>query len=381
MTWTTRNQAAKAKAKAKVKRTMTRVFNFSAGPAALPVEVLEEARDELLDYQGRGLSVMEMSHRSKEFVAIAEQAEADLRELLAVPEGYHVLFMPGGATLQFAAVPLNLLGEKSSADYVHTGSWASKAIAEARRYCDVHIVASSAEENFSYVPAPDSWECSADAAYLHVTGNETIGGVEYHEYPDTGAVPLVADLSSTLLSRPLDVSRFGVIYSGAQKNIGPAGITVVLVREDLAGKAAAATPSMLDYAIQAASGSMHNTPPTYSWYIAGLVFKWLKAQGGLEVMAERNSAKSGRLYSAIDTSNFYRCPVRPADRSRMNVAFTLADPELDGRFLEQAEQSDLLNLKGHRSVGGMRASLYNAVPEQAVDALIDFMQGFEADHA
>jgi phosphoserine aminotransferase len=256
-----RNQAATAK----VEWTMTRAFNFSAGPAALPTEVLEEARDQLLDYQGRGLSVMEMSHRSKEFIAIAEQAEADLRELLAVPEGYHVLFMQGGATLQFAAVPLNLLGEKSSADYVHTGSWANKAIAEARRYCDVRVVASSADENFSYVPAPDTWECSADAAYLHVTGNETIGGIEYHEYPDTGSVPLVADLSSTLLSRPLDVSRFGVIYAGAQKNIGPAGITVVLVREDLAGNAAAATPSMLDYAVQAESGSMHNTPPTYCW--------------------------------------------------------------------------------------------------------------------
>lgn len=359
---------------------MTRVFNFSAGPAALPTEVLEEARDQLLDYQGRGLSVMEMSHRSKEFIAIAEQAESDLRELLAVPKDYHVLFMQGGATLQFAAVPLNLLGEKLSADYVHTGSWANKAIAEARRYCDVRVVASSEAENFSYVPALDSWEPSAEVAYLHVTGNETIGGVEFHAYPDTGSVPLVADLSSTLLSRPLDVSRFGVIYSGAQKNIGPAGITVVLVREDLAGNAAAATPSMLDYAVQAKSRSMHNTPPTYSWYIAGLVFKWLKAQGGLEVMAERNRAKSGRLYSAVDESNFYRCPVRPADRSWMNVPFTLADPELDARFLEQAEAAGLLNLKGHRSVGGMRASLYNAVTEQAVDALIDFMRTFEADH-
>lgn len=360
---------------------MTRVFNFSAGPAALPTEVLEEARDQLLDYQCRGLSVMEMSHRSKEFIAIAEQAEADLRELLAVPDGYHVLFMQGGATLQFAAVPLNLLGEKSSADYVHTGSWASKAIAEARRFCEVRIIASSESENFSYVPEPDSWERSADAAYLHVTGNETIGGVEFHQYPDTGSIPLVADLSSTLLSRPIDVSQFGVIYSGAQKNIGPAGITVVLVREDLVGKPAAATPSMLDYAVQAKSGSMHNTPPTYSWYIAGLVFKWLKAQGGLEVMAERNRSKSSRLYSVVDASNFYRCPVRPADRSWMNVPFTLADPELDGRFVEQAKESGLLNLKGHRSVGGMRASLYNAVPEQAVTALIDFMQAFEADHA
>lgn len=360
---------------------MTRVFNFSAGPAALPVEVLEEARDQLLDYQGSGLSVMEMSHRSKQFLAIAEQAEADLRELLAVPEGYHVLFMQGGATLQFAAVPLNLLGEKSSADYVHTGSWSSKAIAEARRYCSVRVIASSESENFSYVPEPDSWEPSADAAYLHVTGNETIGGVEFHEYPDTGSVPLVADLSSTLLSRPLDVSRFGLIYAGAQKNIGPAGITVVLVREDLVGNAAAATPSMLDYAVQAKTNSMHNTPPTYSWYIAGLVFKWLKAQGGLKVMAQRNRSKSGRLYAAVDESNFYRCPVRPADRSWMNVPFTLADPELDACFLEQAEAGGLLNLKGHRSVGGMRASLYNAVPEQAVDALIDFMQTFEADHA
>lgn len=360
---------------------MTRVFNFSAGPAALPTEVLERARDELLDYHGRGLSVMEMSHRSKEFIAIAEQAEADLRELLGVPEDYHVLFMQGGATLQFAAVPLNLLRQRNSADYVNTGSWAEKAMAEARRYCDVRVVASAEDENFSYVPAFDTWDLSADAAYVHVTGNETIGGVEFHRYPDTGDVPLVADLSSTLLSRPLDVSQFGVIYSGAQKNIGPAGITVVLVRGDLVGHASPATPSMLDYAVQAQSGSMHNTPPTYSWYIAGLVFRWLKAQGGLAVMAERNCAKAVKLYTAVDASNFYRCPVRPADRSWMNVAFTLADPALDAAFLTGADARGLLNLKGHRSVGGMRASLYNAVTEQAVDALIEYLRDFETDHA
>jgi len=292
-----------------------------------------------------------------------------------------VLFMQGGATLQFAAVPLNLLGAATSADYVNTGSWAKKAIAEAQRFCDVRVVASAESENFSYVPEFATWDLSADSAYVHVTGNETIGGVEFHAYPDTGDVPLVADMSSTLLSRPLDVSQFGVIYSGAQKNIGPAGITVVIVRKDLLGRAAPRTPSMLDYAIHADSGSMHNTPPTYAWYMAGLVFKWLKAQGGLAAMAERNQAKSAKLYTAVDASNFYRCPVRVQDRSWMNVPFTLADAELDGAFLDGAEEAGLLNLKGHRSVGGMRASLYNAVPEEAVDALIDYMGGFEADHA
>jgi phosphoserine aminotransferase len=360
---------------------MSRAFNFSAGPAALPTEVLEQAQAELLDYRGRGLSVMEMSHRSAEFIDIAERAEADLRELLGVPANYHVLFLQGGATSQFAAVPLNLLGEKTNADYINTGSWAKKAIAEAKRFCDVNVAASSQASNFDRIPDRATWQLSRDAAYVHVTGNETIGGVEYHAYPDTNGVPLVSDMSSTLLSRPLDVSQFGVIYAGAQKNIGPAGLTIVIVRDDLIGHARPGTPSMLDYGVHAAADSMSNTPATYSWYMAGLVFDWLKAKGGLTAMAAENQRKAQRLYGVIDTSNFYHCPVVAADRSWMNVPFTLADAELDAAFLAGAEEARLLNLKGHRSVGGMRASIYNAVPQAAVEALIDYMHAFEADHA
>ena len=360
---------------------MTRAFNFSAGPAALPTEVLEQARSELLDYRGRGLSVMEMSHRSAEFIDIAQRAEADLRELLAVPDDYRVLFLQGGATSQFAAVPLNLLGEKTTADYINTGSWAKKAIAEAKRFCDVNVAASSQTSNFDRIPDRASWKLSAEAAYVHITGNETIGGVEYHEYPDTGDVPLVSDMSSTLLSRPLDVSRFGVIYAGAQKNIGPAGLTIVIVRDDLLGHARAGTPTMLDYAVHAEAGSMSNTPATYSWYMAGLVFDWLKKKGGLAAMAEENQRKAQRLYAVIDNSNFYDAPVVARDRSWMNVPFTLADANLDAAFLAGAEEARLLNLKGHRSVGGMRASIYNAVSPAAVEALVDYMHAFEADHA
>jgi phosphoserine aminotransferase len=356
---------------------MARVYNFSAGPAMLPQAVLEQAREEMLDWQGSGMSVMEMSHRGKEFVSIAEQAEADLRELLAVPTGYAVLFLQGGASSQFAAVPLNLLRGKDKADYVNTGSWSKKAIAEAKRYCAVNVAASGEAGGFTDIPAPEDWRLDSDAAYVHYTPNETIQGVEFHWVPETGEVPLVADMSSTILSRPIDVSRYGVIYAGAQKNIGPAGLTIVIVREDLMGESLDATPTMLDYAAQAKAGSMYNTPPTYAWYLAGLVFAWLKKQGGLSAMAEINARKAGKLYAAIDGSDFYTSPVRPDCRSWMNVPFTLADAELDATFLAQAKSAGLVTLKGHRSVGGMRASIYNAVPEAGVDALIAFMAEFE----
>jgi phosphoserine aminotransferase len=356
---------------------MARVFNFSAGPAALPAEVLEQARDDMLDWHGSGMSVMEMSHRGKAFMGIAAQAEADLRELLAVPDGYKVLFLQGGATAQFSAVPLNLLRDAGRADYLNTGAWSKKAIAEARRYATVNVAGSSEAENFMTVPDQAALQLDPAAAYVHYTPNETIGGVEFPYVPDTGSVPLVADMSSTLLSRPLDVSRFGVIYAGAQKNIGPAGLTVVIVRDDLVGHALAQTPALLDYKIQADNDSMYNTPPTYAWYLAGLVFQWLKRLGGLAGMAAINQRKAGRLYAAIDGSDFYSNPVDPACRSWMNVPFVLADAALDGRFLEEAKAAGLETLKGHRSVGGMRASLYNAMPEAGVSALIEFMADFE----
>jgi phosphoserine aminotransferase len=359
---------------------MTRVFNFSAGPAALPVEVLQTARDELLDYRGSGMSVMEMSHRSREFIAIAGQAEADLVELLGVPDDYRVLFLQGGATLQFAMVPLNLLGECPVADYVNTGAWSEKAIKEARRFCEVNVVASSEASRFTDIPDPAAWKLSKNAAYLHICSNETIGGVQFHGFPKL-PVPLVADMSSDVLSRPVDVSRFALIYAGAQKNIGPAGLTVVIVRKDLLGRARPGTPSMLDYAVHAEADSMSNTPPTYAWYLAGLVFRWLKAQGGLAGIEALNRRKAAKLYAAVDASNFYASPVATGCRSWMNVPFTLADEALDTAFLKGAEARGLTNLKGHRSVGGMRASLYNAVPEAAVDALVDYMQAFEREHA
>jgi phosphoserine aminotransferase len=356
---------------------MSAIYNFSAGPAVLPKAVLERAREELIDWNGSGMSVMEMSHRGKEFMSIAARAEADLRELLAIPDNYRVLFLQGGATSQFAMVPLNLLRGKQQADYINTGAWSKKAIAEARRFCDVNVAASSEDSQFTTIPALESWQLNNSAAYVHYTPNETIGGVEFHWIPETGDVPLVADMSSTILSRPIDVSRFGVIYAGAQKNIGPAGLTVVIVRDDLAGEPLAGTPSMYDYKLHADNGSMLNTPPTYSWYLAGLVFSWLKQQGGLTAMAEINQRKSQRLYDAITRSAFYSSPVDVECRSWMNVPFTLADASLDGEFLEQARAAGLLNLKGHRSVGGMRASIYNAMPETGVDVLIDFMQEFE----
>jgi len=359
---------------------MTAIYNFSAGPAVLPKAVLEQAREELLDWHGSGMSVMEMSHRGKEFLSIAEQAEADLRELLTIPDNYRVLFLQGGATSQFAMVPLNLLRGKQQADYINTGAWSKKAIAEAGRFCEVNVAASAEDSRFTTIPAFASWQLNPDAAYVHYTPNETIGGVEFHWVPDTGDVPLVADMSSTILSRPIDVSRYGVIYAGAQKNIGPAGLTVVIVRDDLMGDTLAGTPSMYDYQLHADNGSMLNTPPTYGWYLAGLVFAWLRAQGGLAAMAEINRRKSGRLYAAVADSTFYNSPVDGDCQSWMNVPFTLAAADLDSEFLAQAKTAGLLNLKGHRSVGGMRASIYNAMPAAGVDALIDFMGEFERTH-
>ena len=356
---------------------MADIYNFSAGPAVLPHAVLVRARDELLDWQGSGMSVMEMSHRGKEFVSIAEQAEADLRELLGISSDYHVLFLQGGATSQFAMVPMNLLRGRTQADYVNTGAWSKKAIAEAKRYCTVNVAASSEATKFTTVPSQDTWKLDPAAAYVHYTPNETIGGVEFNWIPATGDVPLVADMSSTILSRPLEVSRFGLIYAGAQKNIGPAGLTVVIVRKDLVGETLAGTPTMFDYRQHADNGSMLNTPPTYGWYLAGLVFQWLKALGGLETMTVINERKAATLYAAIDASDFYHCPVDVQCRSRMNVPFTLADPALDADFLAGAKAAGLVSLKGHRSVGGMRASIYNAMPEAGVAALVDFMKEFE----
>ncbi|WP_148862472.1 3-phosphoserine/phosphohydroxythreonine transaminase [Marinobacter fonticola] len=358
---------------------MTRAYNFCAGPATLPAEVLQQAREEMLDWRGTGMSVMEMSHRSDAFVAIAQTAEQDLRELAGISDDYAVLFMQGGASSQFATVPLNLMRGKSSADYVNTGIWSKKAIAEAKRFADVNVAASSEAQGFTTVPDPSSWTTNPDAAYLHYTPNETIGGLEYDFIPDSGDVPLVADMSSTLLSRPLDISRFGLIYAGAQKNIGPSGLVVVIIRKDLLGHAQSSTPTMLDYKVIADNDSMYNTPATYSWYLAGLVFKWLKAQGGVTGMGEINKRKADKLYGYIDSSDFYANPIEPRFRSWMNVPFTLAEDSLNNDFLKGAEERLLLNLKGHRTVGGMRASIYNAMPESGVDALIDYMKMFEKE--
>jgi phosphoserine aminotransferase len=355
---------------------MGRVYNFSAGPAMIPEEVLEQAKNEMLDWRGSGMSVMEMSHRGKEYLSIAEKATADLRELLAVPANYKVLFLQGGASTQFDMVPMNLLAGKS-ADYVNTGAWSKKAIGEGKKYGDVRVAATTEAEKFTRAPAQKELQLNPDAAYLHYTPNETIGGVEFPYVPAAGSVPLVADMSSTLLSRPIDVSRFGIIYAGAQKNIGPAGLTVVVIREDLIGRAPAGTGAMFDYKIHAESDSMYNTPSTYAWYIAGLVFEWLKKNGGLAAMGAVNERKAKKLYVAIDASPFYKNPVSPESRSWMNIPFTLPNPELDAAFLAEAKKQGLVTLKGHRSVGGMRASIYNAMPESGVDALVAFMKDFE----
>ena len=357
---------------------MARVYNFSAGPAALPEDVLKLAGSELLDWHGAGMSVMEMSHRGKEFMSIAEEAEADLRELMAIPDNYKVLFLQGGASSVFAMTPLNLMGKTAKADYMRTGSWSKKAIAEAKRYGEVNVIADTCiDEKFTSEPSSDSIEVSADAAYVHYTPNETIEGVEFSYIPETGDVPLVADMSSTILSRPVDVSRYGIIYAGAQKNIGPAGLTIAIVRDDLIGNAMEHTPTMFKFETHANAGSMYNTPPTYGWYLAGLVFKWLKEKGGLEGMAVINQRKAEALYAAIDGSDFYNNPVDPVCRSWMNVPFTLVNSDLDAEFLKQAGEAGLKTLKGHRSVGGMRASIYNAMPEEGVNALIEFMAEFE----
>ena len=356
---------------------MARAYNFSAGPAVLPEEVLLQAQEELPDWHGSGMSVMEMSHRGKEFVSIAEQAEADLRELLAVPDNYKVLFLQGGASSQFAMVPMNLLRGKSSADYTNTGSWSKKAIAEAKKFCEVNVAGTSEASNFTTAPTQDELTLNPAAAYVHHTPNETIGGVEFPYVPETGDVPLVADMSSNILCRPIDVSKYGIIYAGGQMNIGPAGLTVAIVREDLIGNAAQGTPAMFDYSAHADAGSMYNTPPTYGWYLAGLVFQWLKRNGGLEAMAEVNRRKAEALYDAIDNSDFYANPVEKACRSWMNVPFTLANADLDATCLVEAKEAGLLTLKGHRSVGGMRASIYNAKPEAGVRTLIGFMADFE----
>jgi phosphoserine aminotransferase len=356
---------------------MSRVYNFSAGPAALPLEVLDRVKEDIPDWSGSGMSVMEVSHRGKGFVTMAAKAEQDLRDLLAIPDDYSVLFLQGGATLQFAMVPLNLTHPGQSVDYVLTGSWSKKASTEASRFCKLNIAADASDKNFTYIPDRASWNLSDDAAYLHYTPNETIAGVEFHFIPDAGDIPLVADMSSTILSRPLDVKRFGVIYAGAQKNIGPAGITLVIVRKDLLDRARNDAPTLMTYKAYAESDSMTNTPPTFAWYVAGLVFEYLKSRGGLDAVAQVNSQKASMLYDAIDSSDLYSNPVRKDCRSWMNVPFVLRDPSLDARFLQQAERAGLTNLKGHRSVGGMRASIYNATTPEAVSALIDFMRDFE----
>ncbi len=360
---------------------MTRIYNFSAGPAVLPQEVLAQARDEMLDWHGSGMSVMEMSHRGKEFLEIAAQAELNLRELLSIPASYKVLFLQGGASSQFAMVPMNLLRGKHGADYVNTGEWSKKAIAEAKKFCAVNVAASSEDAKFTYAPKQDRWKLDPDAAYVHYTPNETIGGVEFNWVPDTHGIPLVADMSSNLLSRPIDVARYGLIYAGAQKNIGPAGLTVVIVREDLLGQALPGTPSMFDYKIHAGNDSMYNTPPTYAVYIAGLVFQWLKKNGGLPQMEQQNIVKARQLYDCLESSRFYRSPVAKEDRSRMNVPFTLRDAACDEEFLKGARSRGLVQLKGHRSVGGMRASIYNGMPLAGVQSLVDFMREFDTSHA
>ncbi|HEX2198111.1 MAG TPA: 3-phosphoserine/phosphohydroxythreonine transaminase [Burkholderiales bacterium] len=355
-----------------------RIFNFSAGPAMLPAEVLARAGDEMLDWRGSGMSVMEMSHRGKEFMGIAAEAERDLRELLAIPAGYKVLFLQGGATLQFAQVPMNLLHGKGKADYVVTGEWSKKALKEAKSYCDAAVAATSEDRKFTY--APKQWNVRPDAAYVHYCSNETIGGVEFHEVVEVKGVPLVADASSHFLSRPMDVSKFALIYAGAQKNAGPAGLTFVIVREDLIGKPAKGTPSVMDYKLQADAESMLNTPATYALYVAGLVFKWLKQQGGLPAVEQRNIAKARLLYDFLDSSKFYANPVAKEDRSRMNVPFTLKDSSLDEPFLKGAAERGMVQLKGHRSVGGMRASIYNAMPLEGVQRLVEYMKEFEGRH-
>jgi len=357
-----------------------RIFNFSAGPAVLPEPVLQQAAAEMLDWRGSGMSVMEMSHRGKEFISIADKAESSLRTLLAIPPEYKVLFLQGGAIGENAIVPMNLLQGRTTADFVNTGEWSKKSIKEARKYCTVHIAASSEDKDFTYVPDQSAWKLSPDPAYVHVCTNETIAGLEYQWTPDTGNIPLVADMSSNILSRPVDVAKYGVIYGGAQKNMGPAGLTLVIVRADLLDRALPITPSAFHWKEQSAADSMFNTPPTYAVYIAGLVFEWLLAQGGLAVIEQKNIEKSTLLYDYLDHSSFYRSSVRREDRSRMNVTFRLADEAQDEAFLKGAVQRGMVQLKGHRAVGGIRASIYNAMPLEGVRRLVEYMREFEARH-
>lgn len=359
---------------------MSRIFNFSAGPATLPEAVLEQVRDELLNYRGEGMGIMEMSHRDKPFIAVASEAEADLRALMKIPSNYKVLFLQGGATAQFSFIPQNLLAGRGHADYVVTGDWGKKAAKAAKPFCSVNVAASSEEQKFTCIPDRSEWKLNAEAAYVHITPNETIHGVEFLETPDVGSVPLVGDFSSTILSRPVDVSRYGLIYAGAQKNIGPAGLTIVIVRDDLIGKVTPELPPIFNYAEQAANESMLNTPPTFAWYMAGLVFKHLLREGGLEAMGATNQRKAAKLYAYIDGEPFYTNPVHPSCRSWMNIPFTLPTAERDADFLKGAKAAGLNGLKGHRAVGGMRASIYNAMPEAGVDALIDYMKEFVRTH-
>ncbi|MBH97873.1 MAG: 3-phosphoserine/phosphohydroxythreonine aminotransferase [Rhodospirillaceae bacterium] len=356
---------------------MERVYNFSPGPAALPTEVLNKAKEELLNWQDQGMSVMEVSHRGKPFVEYAAKSEVTLRELLSIPENYKVLFLQGGASLQFAAVPLNLTNASQKADYVVTGNWGKKAAKEAERFLSVNLAVDGIDGNYFGIPDSATWNLSDDASYIHLVINETVVGVEFHQIPDMSKAPLVADMSSTLLSRPINVNRFGVIYAGAQKNIGPAGLTVVIVRDDLLDKARSETPTVTNYRAMSDSDSMSNTPPTFNWYLAGLVFDWVKKEGGVLEMAQRNKRKAEKLYEAIDESDFYSNPIDPKCRSWMNVPFTLPDSKMDSLFLEESSNAGLANLKGHRLVGGMRASIYNAMPEAGVDALVNFMNEFQ----
>ncbi len=359
---------------------MSRIYNFSAGPSTLPESVLEKAQQDMLDWQGTGMSVMEMSHRGKQFMAIAEALQQDLRGLMDIPDNYKIALLQGGATAQFSFIPQNLLNGKSKACYVNTGAWSTKAIKDAGRYCQVQIAATSEESAFTTIPALAEWNIDPQAAYLHYTSNETIHGVEFSEIPLVGDLLLVSDMSSNILSRPVDVSKFGLIYAGTQKNMGPAGVTIVIIREDLLGYAEASVPPVFNYQQQINNDSMLNTPATYNWYLVGLVLQWIKQQGGIEAIEQKNINKAAKLYQAIDQSTLYSNPVDSRYRSRMNIPFVLADSALDKEFLSLAEENGFSSLKGHRSVGGMRASIYNAMPEAGVDALIDFMAEFERTH-
>lgn len=356
------------------------IYNFGAGPAMLPREVMQQVKDEFLDWHGTGISVIEMSHRSKEFISIAEEAESDLRELLNIPNNYKVLYIPGGATMIMSAAPINLLANGETADYLVTGSWSKKAYKEAVRLGNVNVAADSADDNYYSIPDRNTWSLNSEAAYLYYTDNETITGVEFHDIPDAGDVPLVCDMTSNFLSRPFDVSRYGIAFASAQKNFGPAGIACVIVRDDLIGKAGEKTPFLLDFKIYADNDSMFNTPPSFSWYMAGLIYKWILRQGGLVGMNNLAMQRSGKLYQYIDASDYYSNPIPEKYRSRMNVPFILKDDELNATFLSEAKQNGLIELKGHRSVGGMRASIYNGMPMEGIDALISFMVDFEEKH-